>query len=134
MDISTLNTKAPAEKGAFLHLKHPATKALLWNGKGDDRTAIGVTVRGSESKAVRDFVKQMQKDALENPGQTKDDDLAYMVVLVMGFTGLERNGVPLDGDNDDDVRYFFNMSDGFVEQVSEFSRNRASFFKAAATA
>lgn len=135
MDFSALNTKAAAEKGAFLHLKHPALKTLLWDGEGKDRQAVGVTLRGMESKTVQDRLKRLQKDRMTD-GKPADpeDGLDFVVSLVIGFTGCDRDGVPLDAKNEDDVRWFFGLSDGLVEQVIEFARERANFFKDAATA
>jgi hypothetical protein len=135
MDFSALNTKAAAEKGAFLHLKHPAFKTPLWDGEGKDRTAVGVTLRGLESKTVQDRVKRLQKERMADGSPTDaGDGLDFVVSLVIGFTGCDREGVPLDGKSEDDVRWFFGLSDGLVEQVIEFARERANFFKDAVTA
>lgn len=132
MDFAALNTKAAAEKGAFLHLRHPATKALLWDGEGATRIAVGVTVRGTESKTVQAVLKRLQKDRMD--AGDADDGLAYVVALVMGFTGIHRDGVLLCDATDNDARWFFGLSDGFIEQVTEFARDGASFFKPATTA
>ena len=129
MDFSTLDTKKAAEKGAFLHLQHPALGHLLWDGEGDSRKPVGVYVRGMESKTVQDTLKRLQSDKLR--GDDDGDDLAFVASLVIGFSGADRDGRPLTAE---DARWFFGLSVGFVEQVVAFAKDRASFFKPAATA
>ena len=128
MDFSALDTKKAAEKGAFLHLKHPALGHLLWDG--DDKTRpIGVFVRGMESRTVQDTLKRLQADKMK--GDDAGDDLDFVASLIISFTGAERDGVPMTAD---DAKWFFGLSVGFVEQVVTFAKDRASFFRQAATA
>jgi hypothetical protein len=129
MDFAALDTKKAAEKGAFLHLKHPALGNLLWDGEGDDRKPIGVYVRGMESRTVQDTLKRIEADRLK--GESDGDDLSFVASLIIGFTGAERDGKPLTAE---DAKWFFGLSVGFVEQVVSFAKDRASFFRPAATA
>lgn len=128
MDFSALNTKVPAEKGAFLHLKHPALGTLLWDGEGADRKKVGVYVRGIESKTVQDRIKRTQKEKLDGVDGAEEAGRAFAVSLIVSFDGVERDGKPLPA-TDEGIQWFFDQSDGFVEQVLKFAQDRASFFK-----
>jgi hypothetical protein len=122
MDFATLDTKSAAEKGAFLHLRHPVYGHPLMDGE----TAVGVTVRGTESKVVQDRLKSSAKARLD--GDADQSALDFVCALVIEFHGVERDGETLTAD---DAAWFFGLSDSFVEQVIEFAKDRASFFKVA---
>jgi len=124
MDFATLDTKTPAEAGAFLHLRHPALGHLLYDGE----KPVGLMVRGTESKTAQDRLKAVQRDRMK--GDKEGDGLAFVCSLVIGFQGVERDGKAVDA-TDANVRWFFGLSDGFVEQVVTFASDRASFFKPA---
>jgi len=141
MDFATLDTKTSAEKGARLHLRHPAIQHLLYTGDGCDidgqwinkkkkGEAVGVVVRGTESKSVQDRLKILQKQKVKGEDEIGEESaLEFVCSLVIGFFGLERDGKPIEA-NDDNKRLFFEMSDGLVEQVVDFSKERANFFTA----
>lgn len=78
MDFTKLDTKKPAERGAFLHLKHPAMGHLLydtedpmspWDGISDEPEKVGVTVRGTESETVKDEARALAKQRMMSPHQ-----------------------------------------------------------------
>lgn len=78
MDFTQLDTKKAAERGAFLHLKHPALGHLLyatetplepWNGVGEEPEKIGVTVRGTESETVKGEARDLAKQRMLSPVQ-----------------------------------------------------------------
>lgn len=131
MEFSTMNTKTQAEKGAFLHLKHPALDYLLWDGEGDKKKKVGVMVRGTESKTVQDRLKAVNKERLTNPDDDSKAGLDFVVSLVFELIGIDRDGKPA-ASTDENIRWFFQLSDGFVEQVLEFAKKRASFFSSTA--
>lgn len=123
MDFSTLDTKTPAERGAFLHLRHPATGELLYDAS---KKPIGMMVRGLESKTAQDHIKRLEKSRMKG-ASTEDTGFGVVSSLVMGFVGVDRAGAPLTIDTDD-LHWFFGLSDNFVDQVMSFARDRASFF------
>lgn len=123
MDFTTLNTKIGAEAGAFLHLEHPATGLPLYDDTG---TAIGVMVRGTESKTVQDRLKGLQKAQVKG-ATAEDTGLDFVSSLIISFVGVEKAGRPLQP-VDADLKFFFGLSDSFVEQVIEFAKDRSNFF------
>lgn len=141
MDLGKLNTKTGAEKGAFLHLKHPALGHKLYTGDGADEmgalmdketaTPVGCYVLGLESEAARARARALS--AARVKGNAPDDDdgeekgLAFVCGLVTGFQGIELNGKPITS-SDADKRAFFGQSDGLLEQVLAFAQDRANFF------
>jgi len=51
MDLSTLDVAAAAEEGAELHLRHPTTNELLFDG--DDKVPVTITLAGADSERFR---------------------------------------------------------------------------------
>ncbi len=123
MDFSKLNTKEGAEQGAFLHLMHPATGLPLQDESG---TPIGLMVRGTESKTVQDRLRGLQKAQVKGAA-AEETGLDFVCSLVISFVGVEQEGRPLQP-VDKDLRWFFSLSDSFVEQVIEFAKDRSNFF------
>lgn len=121
MDIAALNTKTGAEKGAFLHLCHPAYGTPLLD---DDDKPVGLYVRGNEAPSVQKKLKAMQRGGMAGAEQT---GLEYVCALVIDVQGLDRDGKPLSASRAD-LEWLFDQSDSFVEQVIAFARDRANFF------
>lgn len=147
MQITSLNTKTGAAKGAFLHLKHPALGHRMWTGEGADELGrlvdkekaqkVGCTVIGTESEQVREQARAMQKKKMKAKEDEEEDDdtgLAFVCSLVTEFVGLEdSDGKPLKA-NEEGKRDFFGQSDGLVEQVLGFASDRGNFFSGGSTA
>lgn len=148
MDFSTLNTKTGANKGAFLHLKHPALGHKLYSGDGADdlghridpetAEAVGVFVIGLESEVARERARQIQKARMKGGADDDDDDadergMDFVCGLVTAFTGIEdSDGNPLNA-SDEAKREFFRQSDNLIEQVMAFAQERSNFFKVASS-
>lgn len=138
MDFSTLNTKSGASKGAFLHLKHPALGHKLYTGEGADQdgmltdkakaSPVGCHVMGLESERVRERAKAIQKMRLE--GDDEENGLEFICSLVTEIVGFEKDGKPMQT-TEENKRAVFQQSDGLVEQVLNFAKDRANFFKRA---
>lgn len=142
MDFNRLNTKAGAERGATLHLKHPALGHLLYSGDGTDAdgraidrrkkpTPVTVTVLGVESSAVQARAKELQRRRMKR----KDDDdeeigLEFVCSLVVAFSGLERDGKPMEA-TEENKRLFFEQSGDLVRQVLDFATESGNFFATA---
>lgn len=140
MEIGSLETKSRANRGAFLHLKHPALGHRLWTGEGADEEGrvtdqekaekVGVWVVGLESERVRERAKALQKSAMKEEDGADEAGLEFVCGLVTEFHGLTKDGKPLPA-TDQAKREFFQQSDAFVEQVTEFASDRANFWSAA---
>lgn len=126
MDFSKLETKTGAEKGAFLHLRHPASGELLYDTSVEPKSKIGLFVRGTESKTVQDRLKGLQREQVKG-ADAEDSGLEFVSSLVIRFVGVERDGRLLSA-IDEDLRFFFGLSDSFVEQVIDFAKARSNFF------
>ncbi len=144
MDLSTLNTAGPAERGSALHLKHPALGHLLYTGDGasemgeliDESKAepVLVFVRGIESKSAREFARALHQARMKLDEKRPSDlaaiekiGLDFAVSLVVGFSGLERDGKPLEA-TEENIRAFLSASDEIVSQVTEFAQDKRNFF------
>jgi hypothetical protein len=144
MDLTRLDTKAGAETGAELHLKHPVHGHYLyagegcdedggWNGKGKPEP-VTVTVRGTESKTVRDRLKKLQRERMKRrEADDEESGLEFVCSLVIAFSGLTLNGKPMEA-TPENKRRFFEQSDDLVEQVLDFAKDRANFFAGTSTA
>jgi hypothetical protein len=122
MDFSKLNTREAAEKGAFLHWRHPVTNELLYTPKGEPCRAF---MRGAESPTV---LKE-QRASLKGP-KIEDDakrGLAYISPILVYFENVFDGDRQLT-DTQEDKEWFFRLSESFVEQALAFVRDRANFF------
>ena len=142
MDITQLNTRDPSEEGAFLHLKHPALKHLLyhgdnvdqqgkWKGEGEEPEKVGLVVKGQEAPTIRAhmsaFNKQkMKKEFTEEENNQEARNLAC--ALTTKFVHLYEEGQLLDGGNQAHKEMFFAKSEDLVIQVTRFARDSRNFF------
>lgn len=139
MDISTLNTVKPAEIGAFMHLRHPVTKELLYHEAGGKKEPVGLTLRGNESSTVQKALKKVRRDAAQAIGKHAKEaaetsaGLAYAKSLLISFHHCYNGVEPLSADNASDIEWFFEQSSDFVTQVTTFAQDRENFFKASET-
>lgn len=140
MDLSALNTKTGANKGAFLHLKHPALGHKLYTGEGADEhgqlvdkataTAVGCYVLGLESEAARSRARAIAAARMKDKSDEDGDEergLDFVCSLVTGFEGIEHDGKPLTASHED-KRAFFGQSDALIGQVMEFAQEKSNFF------
>jgi hypothetical protein len=142
MELTRLETKTGASKGAFLHLKHPALGHLMYTGPDADSDGrrdgknvekVGCHVLGLESERVRERAKAIQGKKLKGDDDAEEAGIAFVSSLVVSFKGLTKDGKPLEA-TDESKREFFAQSDSLVEQVMEFAQDRANFFGVSATA
>lgn len=150
MDFNNLNSVAAAEKGADLHLCHPATGAKLYDNADnpfeDNGKPCIVTVLGSEAPAVRKSLRSVQKArAKAEPEQDgKDDDdvsldelheqlVAGAKVLITGFKNI--NNGKKAAKAPEDIDWFLGLNrvnlqeneSSFAEQVNAFAAKRGNF-------
>lgn len=122
MDFSTLNTRKASAAGAFLHLLHPTTGKAMFTDTGE---AIGLTVIGTESEAVRVAMRSAQRNRVKDATEKGED---FLVSLVTGFHHIVRGDVELPC-TPENVRWLLDLSDGFGEQILAFAQDRANFFR-----
>ena len=161
MDFNALNTKDAAENGAFLHLKHPSLGHLLyntddplapWDGIGDEPQKVGVMVRGTESKTVKEQARAFARDRMTSPVEAarrknnaldhipteaeinaqveekEESAMRFVCSLVISFVGLtDKKGQPLEA-TEANKRAFFEQSDNLVQQVITFAQRSSNFF------
>lgn len=147
MDFNTFDSRTAAEKGAELHLRHPATGELLFADKDDKKPCI-VTVLGSESPSVRDAVREAQKARAKSKEADQDtntlDGLNDSICegakrLITGFKNINRGDKPA---TKTDIDWFLglNMMIGreeeksFAEQVVGFATSRGNYLGNASAA
>jgi hypothetical protein len=141
MDFDALNTKADAERGAVLHLRHPQIKHPLYAGDGADKHGrklpgaspkpVTVTILGAEAgafqEAMRKF-KRLSEDERENERHV----LALLTHVVIGMDGVTRKNdagemVEVKADAEG-LKYLLSRSDNFGAQMIEFVMDAANFF------
>ncbi|MAM60865.1 hypothetical protein [Maritimibacter sp. UBA3975] len=138
MELTNLETKSGENKGAFLHLSHPAGGFKMWTGEGSDKDGrlidkakaekVGVHVLGLESERVRERARQLSKKKLEGDDDAEEAGLDFVCSLVTEFVGLTQDGKPLVA-NEANKRAFFEQSDALVKQVMDFAGDKANFWQ-----
>lgn len=147
MELNRFNTKDPAEKGAFMHLRHPVLQHLmyaegpnvdengLWDGEGDEPEKVGLTVKGAEAPSLKKYLQGLRKRSLKTrkEGSDEEEGLKFVYRTVMKFHNITSDGRPLDANNESDVELFFSQSSDLVLQVTQFSGEALNFFSAVKT-
>lgn len=136
MDFTQFDSRAAADEGRELHLVHPATGDLLYDG---DKPCI-VIVRGNESRAAQQEMAKIRAAKVADEG---DDDQGLEQVherlieavrhLIIGFKNISRGKQKAKAP--DDVDWFLNLQmvngradeRSFAEQVAAFATKRANF-------
>jgi hypothetical protein len=141
MDISKLNTKDPAERGAFLHLSHPVLMHPMyaeapgvddtgkWNEEGEEPPKVGVTVRGAEAPSVQEYLNSTRKARMRD--KDYDDEEAaykYAAKLIVEFHNITDEGRPLSAKSKDDIKKFLSLSEALTVQVTRFAADAMNFF------
>lgn len=136
MDFSQFDSRAAADQGRDLHLKHPVTGEELFDG---DKPCV-VVVRGSEGRVVQEEMAKLRSAKVQD-AEDDEDGLAQVHErlvdaarpLVVGFKNVNR------GKNEakapDDVTWFLGLQmingqteeQSFAEQVAAFATKRANF-------
>lgn len=146
MDLTNLDTKTSAAKGAWLHLRHPALGHPMYSGPGaDERTGlltdktkdhqkVRVYVVGTDSPAVKAQAKAANASAMHasDPEADEQRGLAFVCSLVEKVEGIstkDADGTPRPlTASKSDLESFFDQSDALVSQVLNFAQDRANFF------
>lgn len=138
MDFSTFDSRAAAELGRELHIKHPATGEPIYDG---DKPCV-VIVRGTESRKAQAALSKVRKAKMdgeeENLSAATIEDMHAKLVetakpLVVGFKNINRGDEPAKAPKD--VDWFLNLQlingiegeQSFVEQIVAFATKRSNF-------
>lgn len=136
MDFNAFDSVAAAERGAELHLKHPATGEPI-NDEGEPCVVI---VRGAEGDtaqaAIRSALRARAKASEDEDAKTLLDVHKALTdaakPLIMGFKNINRGDKPAGLD---DVDWFLNLNringqegeESFAEQINKFATKRANY-------
>jgi len=136
MDFTAYDSRAAAETGRDLQLKHPVTGDLMFDG---DKPCM-VNVIGSESREAQAAIRAVQKAKTksEKDEEQNIENLHKLLVqtatpLVKGFKNIDRGDKPAKAP--DDVDWLLNLQlingqdgeESFVEQIAKFATRRANF-------
>lgn len=151
MDFSKFDSRKAAETAKPLHLRHPATGALLYaknkDGADDLDKPCRVLVIGTESRGAQAAIRAMQQAKMADEKKEADQSLDVLhkqlvdgaLTVIKGFENIAR------GDRlatVDDAEWLLNLQlingqDGeksFVEQIMGFATKRANFLGNASAA
>lgn len=139
MDLARYDTKALADEGVVMYVRHPGTGEPLLD---KDDAPVTITLAGVDSDRFRDVVRSQTKRRLNGgsaAGAPKPDAEAEAIELLVKCT-LAWSGIGLGSDRElectpENVRAIY--SDPRVpwlrQQVDRFIADRANFLKASAT-
>jgi hypothetical protein len=118
MEVSNLNTKQAANRGAKLTLRHPVTNEAIDT----------IVVAGMESDAFRKAKHEMAQRRMDAGGkvsveQVEADSIKLLAACVISWGDLTINGV-----TPTDSAAVLTEYSWIREQVDAFVANRANFF------
>tara|TARA_Y100000310_G_scaffold324866_2_gene387347 strand:- start:13194 stop:13604 length:411 start_codon:yes stop_codon:yes gene_type:complete len=129
MDLSKLSVESAADKGAFLHLKDPATGDPLFDPVSGE--SVGIFLRGNDSAQVKEASRKLDLKELRGDTDTQKELLAELLaVATISWTGIgfgsEEEEFPCTPENAKKL-YSDSDTDWIVEQVVPFMRLRRNF-------
>lgn len=143
MDFNSFDSRKRGATGAWLHLKHPSSGALLYADNDHDRPCR-VRVMGNEAPAAQEAFARIQKAKAKEAAAVKDkaaptrspaevhQDLVDLALpLILGFENIDNGSAPATAE---DAVWFLNLQitngqadeQSFAEQVVAFGFKRAS--------
>lgn len=133
MDLSSLDTRKPADDGADMQLRHPGTDAVLTQ---DDGKAISITLAGSDSDRYQ-RAQRSQANRRLNAGvrrkltieELESDTIELLVACTIRWDGVKVGGKVLEC-NADNARKLYRDYQWIREQANAFIGERANFLKA----
>lgn len=122
MDLSTLDLRKAADKGATMTLRHPVT---------DEDTDIKITVLGSDSVTFRSAVSRLER---EFGGKKKRPTIAeqerrtvdLLVAVTTGWENIDWDGKPL-AFSADNAQMLYTERHWIREQVDAFMSDRGNY-------
>jgi hypothetical protein len=132
MDLSTLDVKSAAERGADLHLEHPTTGEPL---KTEDGKNITIRLLGNDS---REFRAGLSEIAEKNVGKKRTsfasaeaNGIELLARVTVGWQNVTYKGEALKC-TPENVRTLYTEISWIKEQVDAFVADRSNFLKFAA--
>jgi len=129
MDLSKLDVKEAADRGADMVLRHPATGEELF---ADDGTPIVFKLLGSDSQEYRRMVRMTANKNLKQGRQTptverfEQNGVELLVAVTVGWSGVQVNGEMLEF-SPANARQLYTDYRWIQEQVDQFVAERANF-------
>lgn len=133
MDITKFDVKAAADRGAELHLLHPATDEPLY---GDDGKPVTIRLLGKDSREYRAALGEVAEKQVGKKRTTLAAAEAGGIELnaraTAGWHNIGNKEGPIKF-SVDAARELYHDSPWIKEQVDKFVDDRANFLKFAAT-
>lgn len=137
MDFNQFDSRKASEKPRALHLKHPGTGKLLYDGDKPCRVLIlGIEGATGQTSILESQRARMKEDRPAGEPVTVESIHANLVKdfapLLVGFENISRGNKAAKAP--DDVEWFLNLQvvngnraqKSFVEQVRDFATDRAA--------
>lgn len=137
MDFNQFDSRKASEKPRALHLKHPGTGKLLYDGDKPCRVLIlGIEGATGQTSILESQRARMKEDRSAAEPVTVESIHANLVKdfapLVVGFENISRGSKSAKAP--DDVEWFLSLQvvngnraqKSFVEQVRDFATDRAA--------
>ena len=124
MDINSLIAN---EKGAKLHIIHPAT---------NEETGIMITLVGADSVEWKTAMRSIRTRSLQNGKRKISDEEAesmpfeMLAAVTLDWDGVEENGKPIKFSKEEALRIYKTVP-VIAEQVDKFVGDRANFLPSA---
>lgn len=122
MDLTTLDVKSAAQKGADLVLKHPAT--------GERLDAV-LRVIGRDSPSVAAAMLDIERRKASGEVFDKEaEGIELLLAVIKGWRGVEFDGEALEYTPDNARKLLTDPRTSWIgEQVAPFSLSRRNFVK-----
>lgn len=117
-----------ADEGAWMHLRHPSTDELIYEGEGKERP-VRVRVRGVDAPDARRKLVEYQAAIQKGKGlDVEAETAAFVVLLVVDWENVvDHDDAPV-ACTPAAVREFLKDCDWFGQQVINFAQDRSNFF------
>ena len=118
--------------GAWMHIQHPATGALLYDGD-DETKPCRVKVLSVDSKRYAKATRALDNKLIRNRGkvnleEASKDVLVRAAAAIIGFENVRFQGRALDAKNKEDRLLWVGLAPNFVTQVQAFAAEVDHFF------
>lgn len=135
MDLSKIDLASAAEQGATMQLKHPVNGQLLFDGEGDHKKAITITLAGRDSERFQRAYRSIQNRRLgrrnkekQTVEQFENETIELLARATLGWQHITLEGAPLEF-SEQNARRLYERLPWVREQIDEFIEDRQNFFK-----
>ncbi len=131
-DMTKLDLKTAADKGATITLRHPITDEEIMDGK----KPVTITVLGADSKVFRDAIREQARKNMSNKKQENldiDDMILRSAKLLaqctLGWDGISEGKTAVEFSYDNALELYLKY-DWIKTQVDDAIGERANFLQA----